>query len=130
MMEELYLEKIDVFNEVLELTQNLEFKNDEHDAEKYIELMEKREKLFDRAKKIDEKLAEAAPIFGVDKYAKELETLAKRIVEQDNSIKATALELRDKAKKDVRNINEGKSLSNLYGNNGMSPGGTGRDWTQ
>jgi len=135
-MKELYLEKIAILREVLKLTQNVGFKDDEEDADKYVELIEKREELFGKAKALDEKLADAAgtsdfkDMQEAKEYTKKLSVLARQIIEQDNYMKEKVLKIRDEAKADVRNINTAKSLNNLYGNPHTEPGATGRDWSQ
>ena len=55
-MKELYLKKIAVLREVLELTQSVEFMGNDDDADHYIDLIAKREELFERAKDIDKKI--------------------------------------------------------------------------
>ena len=129
-MNDLYFEKIAILKEVLKLTQSIEFKGNEDDADKYIDLIEKREELFDRAKEIDKRLNPAENMPEPEEYTREVAALAKQIIEQDNYMNEAVLRIHDESKADIRNINTGKNLSNLYGNTVPDPEMTGRDWSQ
>ena len=129
-MKKLYLEKISILQEVLSLTQSVGFKGNDDDAEKYIDLIAKREELFEKAKEIDKKLDPSDNTPEAGKYRRELGVLAKQIIEQDNYMNTTVLKIREEAKADLRNINTGKNLSNLYGSTLPDSGTTGYNWSQ
>ena len=129
-MKDLYLEKIAILQKVLQLTQGVEFNGSDDDADKYIDLIAKREDLLEKAKEIDKKLVEAGNATEMEKYNPELGALCRQIIEQDNYMKATVLKILDGAKDDIKNINTGKNLNNLYGSVQKDFGVAGRDWSQ
>ena len=130
-MNSLYEEKISILKEVLDLTQSVAFSGNDDDADKYVDLIETREGLIGRAKEIDRQLATAENITGAQKYTRELGALARQIVEQDNYMKATVLKILDNAKTDIKNVNTGKHLNNLYGGAPVEAAmATDNDWSQ
>jgi len=129
-MKELYLEKIAVLQEVLELTRDVGFNGNDDDADKYIDLIAKREELFDKAKGIDKKLELSENTPETEEYMRRIGVLAKQIIEQDNYMNTTILKIRDDAKASVKSINTGKNLSNLYASAVPSSGVTGHNWSQ
>ena len=133
-MKDLYCEKIGILKEVLELTQGVEFTGSDDDADKYIDLIAKREELFGRAKEIDKeldkKLTGEEKLTDPKEYMVEVAVLAKQIIEQDNYMRSAVLKIHDEAKADVREINTGKNLNSLYGSAPQDSDVTSRDWSQ
>ena len=129
-MKDLYHNKLAILREVLDLTQNVEFHGNDNDADKYIDLIAKREDLFDQAKEIDKKLECAEYTLETAEYRRELSVLARQIIEQDNYMNETVLKIRDDAKTDVRNMNNGKNLSTFYTNTLPESVITGHNWSQ
>ena len=129
LMKDLYLEKIAILRKVLQLTKSVEFSGN-HDADEYIDLIAKREEWLEKAKEIDKRMVMAENTPETEKFTQEIVDLSRQIIEQDNYMKATVLKIFDAAKSEIKNINTGKSLNNLYGSTHKDSGIAGHDWSQ
>lgn len=126
-MEKLYNEKIGILREALALTEGAAFRGTEEDADVYIDLIDKRDKLFERAKAIDAELAAGGDSDNTAK--KEIAELARRIIEQDNYMKETVTKILGELKTNVKNVNMGRNLNSAY--IGVSnSGGSAYDWSK
>ena len=129
-MTELYIEKIRLMREVLELTQSAEFKGNDEDVDTYVDLMAARDELFDRAKQIDEELkGYPGDSPEAKEYSRELSLLAKQIIAQDNYMAESVTKILNGTKTDIKNIKAGKALTDRYSHAAANPGVQGRDWS-
>lgn len=122
----LLVKKSELLIEILDITKSTTFVGDENDPARYIELIEKRDALFNKVYDIDEKIAKDKAAFG-----KEAEAIAKRIKATISGIIKLDKENEPFAKKaveflrgNIKGINVGKSLSSGY--NQYSPVNTGK----
>ncbi len=115
----LFERKIQILNEVLELTVSVEFKNNLQDVDIYNELVEKRRLLLEQSKLIDEKL-ENLKFDENDKHIKEFKKrisgIAVQIIGQDNYMSSTVSRIYQEVKSEFKLAKETRNLNNGYSN--------------
>lgn len=125
-------ERDNLLQQVLTLTENTSFKKE--DAEKYVSMMEERQKFFDRIYEIDNILKEqdydGLVKTGTDKFRKQAEeifnssrAIAFRINEQDTANRPMVENIRESFKSEFKTVNEGRSIRNIYSDSNKLPDG-------
>lgn len=119
-----YLEKKrEMLNEMLFLTKSVKFNGTDKDPEKYIELIEKRQELMDKIQKLDTEAdfspgkIDMLPI-GLRKDAgllwDNIKSLAAQIIELDKELLEKAQYIVNNLKDNMKTMQEGKSIRNIY----------------
>lgn len=120
---DLLKERGNLLQRVLTLTENTPLKKG--DADKYVSMMDERQKFFDRIYEID-KLVEKQDYNGLMKdgtaeFRRQAEevfnssrAIAFRIKERDTANRPMVENIRESFKSEFKTVNEGKSIRNLY----------------
>ena len=117
----LYDEKISIMREMLRVTSNTKIEgimdNADEEAEDYVALMEKRKGFLEKILVIDEKIENSGYYFDIEIVREKQETvnlIARELLNIDQKHAQIAPELMTHIKKNIKEINNGKNLNQLY----------------
>jgi 23S rRNA pseudoU1915 N3-methylase RlmH len=111
---EILQKKKELFSRIYDITRDTVFSGDENDAVRYADLMEKREKLFDQIKLLDDKISDAAPSKEAERIIADIKKTASDIISLDKQNAAMASRIMADVKKSLKDVHEGMNVSKGY----------------
>ena len=111
---ELLRKKKELLTRVLAMTEAAVFTGDEDDAQVYIDLTDARGELFSQIKILDDKISDTASCTEAEALSDDVKAIARRIYALDEKNAAAAARIMDGFKKSLRDIKDGKNVSQKY----------------
>ena len=109
--------KKDILSRIYHITKETPIAGEEEDAQRYIDLMQSREELFDQIKVLDEKIPGGKPCKEAEGLLADIKKTAADIYALDKANEAAVSKIIANLKKSLKNIKDGKIMAKNYAEN-------------